>query len=146
MLQAMFERESVPVLEAALSFANQRHRVILQNIANVETPYYKRQDVPSGEFNQALSEAIAERAEAHPNTFELRDTWNIEFPETGLTPVRARADDAQEFGPERHDENSVVIEKEMADLAKNTLRMEVMQRLLKKKYTMLRSALRDQVA
>ena len=143
MMRMMFQQESVPVLDAALSFANQRQKVIMNNIANVETPYYKRQALPEAEFQRSLRDAIDERRDHHPADFFLEDSTNIDY-QFGLVPhvsVRPGA----EFGPERHDENSVVIEKEMADLAENSLYIEAMQRLIKKKYTMLKASLRDRV-
>lgn len=143
MMRMMFQQESVPVLDAALSFAHQREKVIMNNIANVETPYYKRQGLPEEEFQKALISAIEERRTQHPADFLIRDTKNISF-EFGQFP-KASVRPGNEYGPERHDENSVVIEKEMADLAKNSLYTEALQRLLKKKYTMLSTSLRDRV-
>lgn len=145
MFNFMFQRESVPVLESALSFANQKHSTIMNNIANVNTPYYKRQAVPEGEFRSALTEAINARDESHPSRFFMNDTRRIAFDRAGMIPD-AEVFHGREFGPERHDENSVVIEKEMADLAENALRIETLQRLLKKKYSMLRASLRERVA
>ena len=115
----------------------------MNNIANVETPYYKRQALPEAEFQKALVSAIDERRNQHPDNFFLEDTTNIDF-QHGLVP-RAAVKPGADFGPERHDENSVVIEKEMADLAENTLYTETLQRLVKKKYTMLKASLRDRV-
>ncbi|MHC4883543.1 MAG: flagellar basal body rod protein FlgB [Planctomycetota bacterium] len=143
MMRMMFQQESIPVLDAALSFAHQRQKVIMNNIANVETPYYKRQALPEAEFQKALITAVEERRDHHPGSFFLEDTTNIDM-EHGLYP-RAQIDPGAEFGPERHDENSVVVEKEMADLAENSLYMETLQRLVKKKYTLLKSSLRDRV-
>jgi flagellar basal-body rod protein FlgB len=143
-IDGLFQRETVPVLESSLGFHHQRQLAIANNIANVETPYYQRQEVPEGEFRQALQRAIEERETAHPNRFEIRDSWNVRFPR-GNYPVMDRLE-GQEFGPERHDENSVVIEKEMADLSENTLMIQTLQRLMKKKLTTLRMAAAERVA
>lgn len=145
MFRFLLQRESVPVLDAALSFAHQKHNVIMNNIANVNTPYYKRQDVAEGEFQEALSDALERRRMFHPSRFVARDTRHVEFTHGGMVP-QAEVMPGAEFGPERHDENSVVIEQEMAELAKNSLRIESLQRLLKKKYTMLKASLRDRIA
>ncbi len=145
MINSLFQRESVPVLETALSFAHQRHKTIMNNIANLDTPYYKRQSVPEGQFRKALEEAIVERRNSHPAKFSMRSTQDISFKRGGYMPV-VNVQPGAEAGPERHDENSIVIEKEMADLAKNTIYTETLQRLLKKKYSMMQSALRDRVA
>ena len=144
MYRFLFQRESIPVIDAAMNFANQRHKAIMNNIANVETPYYKRQGVPEAEFHNAMIEALEERSSQHPSEFSMDDTQNITFRHAGLVPDSTRMP-AAEYGPERHDENSVVIEKEMADLAKNTLYIETLQRLLRKKYGMMQAALRDRV-
>jgi len=145
MIRGLFQREILPVLESSLGFAEARQRVIQNNIANVDTPHYKRQTVPEVEFQRALDQAIEERARAHPNRFVLRDTWHIDFPGDKVRP-RAQMVPGVEAGPERHDQNNVVIEKEMVDLAKNTLYIQTLQRLLRKKYQMLRASLRDRIA
>jgi flagellar basal-body rod protein FlgB len=145
MMRFIFQRESVPVLDAALSFAHQRHQTIMNNIANVETPYYKRQAVPEGQFHDSMKRALRERRRSHPNQFRMQDTKDIRFGPAGVrSHVQRRP--GQEYGPMRHDENSVVIEKEMSDLAKNTIYTQTLQQLLRKKYTMLRASLRDRVA
>ena len=54
--------------------------------------------------------------------------------------------DGKEYSPERHDENTVTIEHEMADLTTNALKMQAMQQLYKKNLTVYRAALRDRVA
>ncbi len=141
---SLFERETLPLMDASLGFAHARQLNIMNNIANVETPYFKRRDVPEGEFQEALERAITERSVEHPASFSIHGHKDIDFDSSDYPHVRVNA--AQEFGPERHDENSVVIEKEMADLAKNTLYIESLQRLYKKKLTMLQSSLRDRVA
>ncbi|MFH0911816.1 MAG: flagellar basal body rod protein FlgB [Planctomycetota bacterium] len=145
MIRGLFEREAIPVLEASLAFAAARQKAIQNNIANVDTPYYKRETVPEAEFDQALAQAIEERARAHPNRFVMSDTRNIEFVQGGTVPL-VRNVPGPDAGPERHDRNNVEIEKEMVDLAKNTLYIEALQRLLKKDYNMLLSALRDRIA
>lgn len=143
-IDGLFQRETLPVLEASQGFAHQRQLAILNNIANVETPYYQRQDVPEDEFRQTLARAIDERAQRHPNRFAIRDTFHVRFPK-GSYPRVDRLE-GQEFGPERHDENSVVIEQEMADLSENTLYMQALQRLMRKKLMTLRNAAAERVA
>ena len=142
-IDGLFQSETVPLLEASLGFAHQKQLAIMNNIANVDTPYYKRQDVAQEQFMTALQDAIDERRQRHPNRFQLRESSDIRVMGSHYPVARARP--GREFGPERHDENSVVPEKEMAELAKNTMMIESMQRLLKKKLDLLRSSLRDRV-
>ncbi len=142
-IDSLFQRETVPLLESSLGFAHHKHLAIMNNIANVENPYYKRQDVPETEFMRVLGQAIEERSRNHINEFRIRDSFQIRFRD-GNYPVPVRKP-GREWGPERHDRNSVVIEKEMADLAKNTLKIQTLHSLLRKKFDMMKSSLRDRI-
>lgn len=133
-IDGLVQRESLPVLEAGMGFAYQKHTVIANNIANVETPYYRRQTTPEDEFTEILNQAIENRDLYHPREFHADEGLDLRF--QGNYP-RMRMFDGKEAGPERHDENSVVIEQEMADMAKNQLKMTAMQQLFKKHTTML---------
>ena len=136
-IETLFQREVTPVLEAGMGFAHQKQLVIANNIANADTPYYRRQTVPEDEFTESLIDAIERRRAYHPKTFapegKLDLNWYGTFPQM-------RMFDGIESGPERHDENSVIIEQEMADQAKNELKMSAMQQLFKKHMTMLKEA------
>ena len=143
-IEGLIQRESAPVLEAAMGFAFQRHLNIVNNIANVETPYYKRKVLPEKKFQDVMEHALKERREHHWNEFSPRNVPGIRFYQNHL-PYAYRHEGV-EFGPERHDENNVVIEKEMADLAKNAAYMEALQQLFKNKTSGLKAALRDRVA
>ncbi len=143
-VEGLIQRESVPVLEAAMGFAFQRHLNIMNNIANVETPYYKRKVLPEKNFKDAMQTALRERYQHHWNEFTPRDVPGVDFYRNHLPNVRNL--EGREWGPERHDENNVVIEKEMADLAKNSAYMEALQQLFKNKTNGLKAALRDRVA
>ena len=143
-IEGLIQRETAPLLESAMGFAFQRHLNIMNNIANVETPYYKRKVLPEESFKKAMQNALDERYRSHWNEFTPKGQAGVSFYLNHLP--RAHYHQGQEFGPERHDENNVVIEKEMADLAKNAAYMEALQQLFKSKTNQLKSALRDRVA
>lgn len=143
-VDSLFQRETLPVLEAAMGFAHQRQLAIQHNIANVDTPDFKRRTMPEEGFQRALEKAIKERRESHWPSWDIRDNFDVGF--HGTYPARIRDPHGRDYGPERHDENNVTIEKEMVDLEKNTLFQEALQQLYKKKTDGFRSALRDRVA
>ncbi len=143
-VEGLIQRESAPLLEAAMGFAFQRHLNIMNNIANVETPYYKRKVLPEDKFQKAMQDALDNRYQNHWNEFTPKNQPGVRFYMNHLPSVWSN--EGREFGPERHDENNVVIEKELADLAKNSAYMEALQRLFKAKTNGLKSALRDRVA
>lgn len=139
----LMTRECLPVLEAGMGMAHQKALVIANNIANVETPNYYRETVPEDQFYDALRDAIGARDEYRTGNLDLQEQFDVRF--EGSYP-KMRLFNGKEYGPERHDENSVTIEHEMAEQAKNTLKMQAMQQLYKKHLTMLRGALRDRVS
>lgn len=141
---SLFQRETIPVLEAAMGFAHQRQLAIQHNIANVNTPDFKRRTLPEDSFQRTLERAIENRRKHHWPEWRIDNTADVRF--DGNYPQFARDAHGRDFGPERHDENNVVIEKEMVDLEKNTLYMEALQQLYKNKTSGLKSALRDRVA
>lgn len=142
-ISSLFASETLPVLEGSMGFAHARHKAIQNNIANVENPYYKRQDVPEADFRVAMERAIERREIGRHDRFDVygRGT-HLRFSDNYPVVRRGRGLD---WGPERHDENTVVIEKEMADLAKNTLYMETLQRLFKKKTDQMTAAASERV-
>ena len=142
-IEGLIQREAAPLIESALSFAFQRQLNIMNNIANVETPYYKRKVMPEEGFRKAMRDALDDRYRNHWNEFAPRAGFDVAFYQNHLP--RARVFEGREWGPERHDENNVVIEKEMADLAKNSSYIETLQQLFKSKTNGLKSALRDRV-
>ena len=143
-IEGLIQRESVPVLEAAMGFAFQRHLNIMNNIANVETPYYQRRVLPEDKFKRAMKEALQDRKDFHWNEFTPKDQPGIRFYQNHLPDVTNYH--GSDWGPQRHDENNVIVEKEMADLAKNSAYMEALQQLFKNKTSGLKAALRDRVA
>ncbi|NLW07551.1 MAG: flagellar basal body rod protein FlgB [Clostridia bacterium] len=99
------------VLERALAAASLRQRTIAHNIANINTPGYKRQDVS---FASKLSRALG----LEPR-LPLRRTNPAHLPAAGLdiNPEVYR-DNSTSM---RNDGNNVDIEREMVDLVQNTI-------------------------
>ena len=100
--------------------------------------------VPEESFKKSMQDALDDRYRNHWNEFTPKGEGGVSYYLNHLPRVMSRQ--GREWGPERHDENNVVIEKEMADLAKNAAYMEALQQLFKSKTNGLKSALRDRVA
>lgn len=99
---------SINELERALNYSSMKQKVISNNIANVDTPNYKSKSVSfKSEFDEALSIAAKRTNDRH---FEFQSMQNMPFlveEKQGVTY--------------NHNGNSVDIDKEMADLAKNQI-------------------------
>lgn len=143
---SIFHLGSAPVLEESMKFAEDRHRLILSNLANADTPGYRRQDLEEKRFHASLDRAIRERSDRHPRHFALPDsarepiaTWR------GTLPGRIVSQLDFE-GPLRHDENNISPEREMALLAQNAGKYRTMANLLRKEWAQLRSAIAERTS
>jgi len=136
---------SVDALTKSLSFLEERHRIISNNIANSDTPGFKAQAAPMGEFQKALAGAIEARRANPAAEFRLERTAHVREGRRGLevVPVTAAGDAA---GILRHDGNNVSLDREMANLAENTLLYRTMSDLLRKQFQMLQSAIQERAS
>ena len=95
-------------LERAIQGASLRHEALAANLANVNTPGYRRQDV---DFHAALQAAMPGGSEA-----------------VAAAPIAAEVDPA---APMRPDGNSVDVDAESANLAQNALEYEALAQVLR---------------
>ncbi|MCF3942439.1 flagellar basal body rod protein FlgB [Oceanobacillus alkalisoli] len=97
-------------LERSLDYASARNRTISNNIANVDTPNYKSQDVV---FKHVLTDAMSNQIQA-----KRTDPRHIPFSgETG-TNYQVVANNNTTYN---HNGNNVDIDREMTELAKNQI-------------------------
>jgi flagellar basal-body rod protein FlgB len=96
---------NVALLAQILDAAAMRHRVIAQNVANVNTPGYHRREVV---FEADLARALA----------------------SGEQPGSVKPHVIIADGPERVDGNTVDIDREMNDLTRNALLYEAAAQLI----------------
>ncbi len=125
MLDRLFSTGSLPALEAMLTFASARHRVIAQNIANVDTPGYRARDLSEREFRKTLADAFAAPRVSFPPRF-------------GTGP-------AADAGALKPGGNNVDLELEMAKMVKNTVLHTTASALLAHQFAVLREAVAGRV-
>lgn len=109
----------VELLEAGLRAENLRQRAIASNIANLQTPGYRRIDV---RFRELLEKAIKSEGTIDPEKIKM------EIYEPQTTTVKANG-------------NDVSLENEIGEMVKNTLRHKTYIRLLNKKYEQMERAI-----
>ena len=110
--------QTVKLLGKLMDVGALRHKVLAHNIANVNTPGFKKSEV---QFESALHKAIAKGQ---------IDTAQSISP----TVVQSNA------VPLRNDGNNVDIDKEIGRLNKNTLLFSTYSNILSRKFRMLKSA------
>ncbi|MBC7331025.1 MAG: flagellar basal body rod protein FlgB [Synergistetes bacterium] len=128
----LFDR-TTRVLEKTLDALSLRQEVIANNIANVNTPDYRRKEVT---FEEELKEALSESPRrikgyiTHPN--------HIPIPQPQLTLERVEPQVWERndlfF---RNDKNGVDIDTELAELAKNSMKYSAVSRTLARKFAIL---------
>lgn len=112
-------------LTKSLDVAGLRQRTIADNIANVETPGFKRSDVSfEGQLRQAL---------------DIQDDRMAASTVDSLSPDRV----IDKESPAGTNGNNVSMDKEMAALTKNTLKYETLVQLMEAKYNMIRTAVTE---
>lgn len=138
----LFQKGATPVLERSMKFSEARHRLILSNVANADTPGYRRLDLDKPRFNRMLEDAIEEREQHHPGQFRVRQDFRVPMDDRGQFMTRYSIATGGE-GPLRHDENNVSMEREMALMAQNAGGFNRAAALLRKSYQQIRSAIAE---
>jgi flagellar basal-body rod protein FlgB len=106
-------------LEAAIRAEGIRQAVIANNVANIDTPGYRRFDVMFEELLAAAIESAggSEQTQIEPTIFQPRSS-----------PVNTNG-------------NDVSLETEVGEIVKNSLRHQAFIRLLRKRYEQLELAM-----
>ena len=114
--------KSATLLEKMLDVSSVKHKVIANNIANVNTPGYKKMEVS---FANQLEKALNESSMNKFDTLQPK--------------IVISKEDTSETA--RNDGNNVDMDKEVSSLVKNTLTYSIYTQLLAKKYEGIKSAI-----
>jgi flagellar basal-body rod protein FlgB len=157
--ELLFGKSNVPVSSEVIRMTEVRHKELVNNIANMDTPYYKAKDINVDGFKNVLGAAIDNRKSSHPWVFRMgegrdvqgrkgldslhmKDVKNLTEGDisTGFKVLR-RVDDTVM----RHDQNNVTAEGEMSRLGKNAALHRAFVTLARNNFSMIESALRLRV-
>jgi len=129
--------ENTFIQEKALDAAWLRNEIHSHNISNVDTPNYKRKDV---EFEKYLRYAL--EAGLDDVIFHKKHNFKFDVPPT-LGAVRPKVTEYYNLTSLRLDENNVDIDFEMSELAKNTIKYNVITQNVNGKFAKLRHAITE---
>ena len=107
--------DNIEIITSALAGSARRGELIANNLANVSTPGYKRQDI---DFKSALKKEMDSAS-----SVELKTTQNNHL---AFSRQYSAVQNSENSRMSRNDGNSVDIEVEMAELAKNSIYYNVM--------------------
>jgi flagellar basal-body rod protein FlgB len=107
------------LLNAGVRAEGLRQKTIASNIANIETPGYRRRDV---KFEELLADA-------------LRSSDSLDLAELEPQVVQPKQTQVKPNG------NDVSVETEVGEMIKNSLRQKAFMRILSNKYRQIESAI-----
>ncbi len=134
MIQNLYGKSSI--LEKSLNASWARNDVISQNLANVDTPKYKRKDIAFEEFlsnsmgRTSLEGNVTDKRHIAINT---RDVNKVE-----PTLVEDNSDSSM-----RIDGNNVDIDSEMANLAKNQIKYNALIQMINSNYSKIKNVIKE---
>lgn len=142
LLSSIFDSGAGGLAAKVAAYAEARQTVLAENIANIDTPGYKTRDLPLGEFQEMLAEAL-EEGERTGGPIRLRSTRSIEVNRDGTMTFKAAERTGQGFV--FHDQGNRDIETEMSEMVKTSVMHRVAIEVMKKQGEMLRVAIRERV-
>ncbi len=128
-IERLLSQDSSPVLEQVIRFTAARHRLITDNIANVDSPEYRQKDLSVRRFQAMLQGRLESRRRGGNASFEDIGQ-RVENPTAGIL---------------FHDRNNRSMESLATDLARNAMMHNMAIELLRKQYQQLDMALRERV-
>jgi flagellar basal-body rod protein FlgB len=143
------------LVSKALDGHSKRHAAISSNLANVDTPRYKRKDTPFEGTLKSMLESHAEKKSPQQslasNNHPLAMTATLPGHYGNQAFLSAEISNSPEIPPIeetgnyqfRNDENSVDVESEMVQLARNTERYSALSKMESNLFSGIRSVIRD---
>ena len=126
--------QTVSILEKAMDLRAKKHNVIASNIANMDTPDYKAFDL--------VIEKELQKVAGKGNSISLNKTHKAHLPllSSKADGVCVQVDDSPELSL-RGDGNTVDLDKQMGNMAENTLMFKAAAQMIHKKFQGLKSAI-----
>lgn len=130
-------------LELSAQFAEQRHQLLAENLANVDTPDYATRHLDSAAFETSLQEALAQARSERERQLKLRDNRQFASGPDGRMQVRPEVRPAENVL--FHDGTNVKLETLLSDVAENQMRYDLSTTLLRGRFQNLLRAIRGRV-
>lgn len=134
MIQKLYGKSNI--MEKALNASLARNDTISQNLANIDTPNYKRKDVA---FEQYFTDSL------NKNNLvgNLTDKRHIAINSKDIDKIQPTMTDDNLEVSMRIDGNSVDVDSEMAYLAKNTIKYNALVQLINNNFSKIKNVIRE---
>jgi flagellar basal-body rod protein FlgB len=144
MIDGVTNAGAIPVLERLVQFAGRRHRLIVHNVANLDTPEFRPADVSVENFQAQLGRAIDGRRAEHSNRggpLDLASTRQVTVSEGGLDLNPAPLGENILF----HDGNDRNPERIMQSLVENFITFRAAADLLTSRFNLINTAISERL-
>jgi flagellar basal-body rod protein FlgB len=126
-------------LEKVMAFSEGRHRVLAENIANIDTPGYRAKQLDPKLFQSSLLKAIQEKGGGRDTPLRIEATRQFHTDEQEMLQVTPTLKP-----PENvlfHDGTNASIERQMAQLAENALMYQAAVELQRQRIALIKQAI-----
>lgn len=130
--------QTVSLLERSLDLRSMKHKSIVSNVANIDTPNYKAFDVMVEDELQRLNRTTGAGADiqmATPRENHLAPR------QTAAVRVNRHINTEDDIQIKRQDGNTVDLDGEMATMAENSLMYTLSAQIVSKKFQSLRTVI-----
>jgi len=129
-IERLLSQTNAPVLEQVVRFTAERHRLIAENIANIDTPGYRQKDLSVSAFQRMLGERIDERRQRGMGGIGRIDLDVLDRRDNILF----------------HDGGNRSMEQLATEQAKNALMHNVAIEFLRRQYQAMENALKERIS
>jgi flagellar basal-body rod protein FlgB len=138
MQSTVFSSTTIPILEKVVGFTEARHNVLAGNIANLDTPGYRAQDLSPARFQNQLKEAIESRRE-HATQAASDGSLDSSSDEDPLASMHEPMKSLL-----YHDASDNDLERQVAELTKNQMQYNLAVTLMSNQFRLLQAAISEQ--
>lgn len=128
------------VLRQAISYHNDRQRVIADNVANANTPGFTPEDIPMSQFQREVERSTG--SSVTPTPVQLSGTSGSHFGIQNNTGAREYRAERSPDSETTINGNSVVLEEQMVKANENRMRFESAMSLYQKSLSLIRMAVK----
>jgi flagellar basal-body rod protein FlgB len=128
--------------ELAASFAETRHRLLAENLANLDTPDYATKQLDAGAFQDSLHGALQRARRGNHARLDLRDNAQYRTDPTGHVEVRPEIRPAENVL--FHDGTNARLERLTTDINENKLYFDLATNFLRGRYQTMLNAIKGQ--
>ena len=130
-------------IELTARFAEERHKVLAENVANIDTPDYHTKQLDPQRFQSSLAEALEQADAGGERRLDLRGDAQISTTPDGGLAVKPAVEPAPNVL--FHDGRDAQLEKLLAAVQSNALDYSLATKLLGKRFDSLLTAIRGRV-